>query len=320
MKISINPAGFEAEHLAALNRSFGDWGDGRRWRWCFARSSSSEPADIVVAEVNGAAIAGTGISYRRMITPDGGTLLAGILTAAWSHPVKSARGAYMHVMSEAMRRIAERGGAVALGFMPQNKSSGLQLLRAGAMAATTAYVSTPAGWNDGLPGELKSCVLTSSLIEELFRRVNRRAQRGLRFTYPDIGEFGGQFLERPHPVEVLADAKGSYFILERLSQAMNLLAVLPADGDARAPGQHLMDAAQLAADQDSKLLSYASNEHAIAEAVAAGLVAKPGFITVTIANVQALSTAVSSALEGGAATSACFAMLRAFHVENGDRM
>ncbi|MHC2616574.1 hypothetical protein [Bradyrhizobium diazoefficiens] len=76
MKVSINPAGFEAEHLAALNRSFGDWGDGRRWRWCFARSSLSEPADIVVAEVNGAAIAGTGISYRRMITPDGGTLLA----------------------------------------------------------------------------------------------------------------------------------------------------------------------------------------------------------------------------------------------------
>lgn len=101
---------------------------------------------------------------------------------------------------------------------------------------------------------------------------------------------------------------------------MNLLAVLPADGDARAPGQHLIDAAQLAADQNSKLLSYASNEHAIAEAVAAGLVAKPGFITVTIANVQALSAAVSNALEVGAATSACLAMLRAFHVENGDRM
>jgi len=320
VKLSINPAGFEAEHVAALNRSFGDWGDTRRWRWCFARSSSPEPADIIVAELNGVAIAGTGISYRRLMTPNGGTWLAGVLTAAWSFPVKSARGAYMHVMAEATRRIAERGAAVALGFMPQNKSSGHQLLRAGAMAAATAYVSMPRHWNCKVQGTLKPCASTSALIEELFRRVNRRAEDGLRFVYFDVDDFAGQFLERPRPVELFADARDSYFIFERLPHAMNLLAVLPADGDASPSRQHFAEAAQLAAGWECDLLAYASNGIATAEVIAAGLVTKPGFITVGIANHRALSLAIPGVVDEDAAASACLSMLRNFHVENGDRM
>ena len=320
MKLRINPVGFEAEHVAALNRSFGYWGDARRWQWCFARSSSPEPTDIIVAELNGAAIAGTGISYRQLMTPDGCTWLAGILTAAWSFPVKSARGAYMHVMAEAMRRIAERGAAVALGFMPQNRSSGHQLLRAGAMAAATAYVSMPGHRNGKVPCTLKRCALTSALIEELFRRVNRRAKDGLRFVYSDVVEFAGQFIERPRPVEVFADARDGYFIFERLPQAMNLLAVLSADGGARPSRQHFAEAAQLAAGWECDLLAYASNRIATAEAIAAGLVTKPGFITLSIANRRSLSAAMLGVVDEDAAASACLAVLGDFHVENGDRM
>lgn len=325
MKISINPEGFEAEHLSALNRSFGNWGDARRLRWCFARSSSPLPADVVVAELNGTAIAGTGISYRRLLTPNGGTMLAGIFTAAWSFPIKSARGAYMHVMSEATRRIAERGGALALGFMPQNKSSGHQLLRAGAMAATTAYVSV-SGRSHGemssgfKPCLLKPCLLTSALVEELFRRTNKRAEGGLKFVYSDIDEFAGQFLERHHPVEVFVDATDGYFIVERLPQAINLLAALPADRGAHPSRQHFAEAARLATSQTCGLLAYASNEVAISEAVAAGLVTKPGFMTVTVASPSDLSAALTATTDEDAAASACLAMLRALHVENGDRM
>jgi hypothetical protein len=320
VKISINPSGFEAEHLSALNRSFGDWGDARRWQWCFARPSAREPADIIVAEWNGAAIAGTGISYRRLVTPDGGTLLAGILTAAWSFPVKSARGAYMQVMTEAARRIAQRGGALELGFMPQSKSSGHQLLRAGAMAATTAYVLMPEGWTSAMRDELRPRALTAALAEELFRRANARAGDGLRFVYFDVAEFAGQFLERSRPVEVFVDGRDDYFIFERLPQTMSLLAVLPADFGSYPTRQHFADAAQLAASQGCGLLAYAANQTAISEAVAAGLVTKPGFITVTIANAQALSAALPGVEGKDVAASACLAMLSRLHVENGDRM
>jgi hypothetical protein len=321
VKISVNPPGFEAEHLSALNRAFGDWGDARRWQWCFARASAREPADIIMAESNGAVIAGTGICYRQLATPGGGTLLAGILTAAWSFPVKSARGAYMQVMSEAMRRIAERGGALALGFMPQSKSSGHQLLRVGAMAATTAYVSMPGRWSDAMHHHgLKPRVLTSALAKELFRRGNARAGDGVRFVYSEIDEFAGQFLERPRPVEVFVDGGEGYFVFERLPRAMSLLAVLPPDGGARPSRQHFADAAQLAAAQNCGLLAYAANRTAISEAVAAGLVTKPGFITVTIASSQALSGAMTGVEGEDAAASACLAMLGMLHVQNGDRM
>jgi hypothetical protein len=68
------------------------------------------------------------------------------------------------------------------------------------------------------------------------------------------------------------------------------------------------------------MLAYASNEVTISEAVAAGLVTKPGFITVTIASVEALSAALRGAASEEAATSAYLAMLATLHVENGDRM
>ena len=318
MKISLNPAGFAAEHLSALNRSFGDWGDERRWRWCFARPGSPLPADIIVAELDGATIAGTGICYRRLMVPGGRTVLAGVLTAAWSFPVKSGRGAYMRVMSEAKRRIAEQGGGVALGFMPQSKSSGHQLLRADAMAAVTAYVSTSRRPLGTAQGGLKSCVVTEALVEELFRRMNRRAEGAVRFIYQDIGEFSGQFIERLNPVQVLVDAEGCYFIFERMRQTMNLLAVLPAVGGAISWRQCFAAASHAAAEQDCGLFAYASNELVLSEAVAAGLVAKPGFMTVTIASPGDLSAAL--AIGDRDVASACLATFRGLHVENGDRM
>lgn len=319
MKISLNPAGFEADHLSALNRSFGDWGDAHRWQWCFARLGSVLSTDIIVAELNGAAIAGTGISYRRLMTPGGRTLLAGILTAAWSFPVKSARGAYMRVMSESMRRIAEQGGAVALGFMPQNKSSGHQLLRADAMAAVTAYVSTSGRPNAKAQGRLKSCLVTATLVEELFRRMNWRAEGALSFVYSGIGEFIGQFIERPNPVQIFVDGTGCYFIFEYLPHTMNLLAVLPEAGDAPSWRERFVEARYLADEQGRGLFAYASNEFVISEAVAGGLVAKPGFMTVTIASPAALSAALATTADEDIA-STCLATFRTLRVENGDRM
>ena len=88
MKININPPGSEAKHLAALNRSFGDWGDARRLQWCFARASSPLAADVIFAELNGAILAGVGISYRRLMTPAGRSMLAGILTPFFTSPLR----------------------------------------------------------------------------------------------------------------------------------------------------------------------------------------------------------------------------------------
>ena len=318
MKININPPGSEAEHLAALNRSFGDWGDARRLQWCFARASSPLAADVIFAELNGAILAGVGISYRRLMTPAGRSMLAGILTAAWSFSV--ARGTYMRVVSEAARLIAERGGAVMLGFMPQDKSSGHQLLRAGAMAASTAYLWTSGRQQSPPHGRLRTCLLTDALIDEIFQRVNRRAGPGLRFVYPTREEFVGQFIDRPRPVDVFTDARDACFIFERMPRALNLLACLPAAGDTRPAREHLAEAAGLAGEEGRELLAYASNEAALSEAVAAGLAAKPAFMTVTIACHQALAEALPDARDEPAAGTACLAILKCLHVENGDRM
>ena len=318
MKIKINPRGIEAEHLAALNRSFGDWGDARRLQWCFARASSPLAADVIVAESNGVILAGVGISYRRLITPAGRSMLAGILTAAWSF--SATRGTYMRVVSEAARLIAKRGGAVMLGFMPQDKSSGHQLLRAGAMAASTAYLSTSGRQQSAAQSRLRPCSLTDALIDEIFHRVNRRAGAGLRFVYSTREEFMGQFIDRPRPVEVCMNTSDAYLIFERMPRALNLLACLPAAGEARPSRELLAEAAGLAGQEGRELLVYASNEAALSEAVAAGLVAKPAFMTVTITCHQALAEALPDAHDEPAAESACLAILRSLHVENGDRM
>lgn len=317
MNIRVNPAGFETEHLAALNRSFPGWGDERRLRWCFGRSS-----DLVVAELDGVAVAGTGISYRRMRAPHGGGMLVGIFTAAWSFPVRAERGLYLRVMTEATRLIGERGGALALGFMPQDKSSGHQLLRTGAMAVATAYVMTPADVDISLSDTWESCSDSPELRAVLFERAGQRARDGLSFVYSDAGDFAGQFLERPHPVQALVNNCGDYLLVERTSRALNLLAALPAGGG-RASGALLREAAALAAREGRPLFAYAANAGAIAEAAAAGLVTRPGFMTVTVASHQSLSAALDPGgqrTDSRSAETLCHAALTALHVENGDRM
>jgi hypothetical protein len=325
VKVLINPAGFQAEHLAALNRSFPGWGNEPRLRWCFGRSTG-QPADLIAIELDGVAVAGTGISYRQMMTPSGRHMLVGILTAAWSFPVRAERGIYMRMMSEAMRLIAERGGALALGFMPQDKSSGHQLLRAGAMAAMTAYMTTPANWqasaSAALPGTWRPCAITPALCAELFKRLERRAGDGLRFVYPDVDAFADQFLRRPHPVQVMIDANDDCIVVEQSPRTVSLLAALPADGG-RPSAALLKAAASLAAQEKRPLLAYASNARAVAEAVVAGLVARPAFMTVSIASPEILSVALSRegvAADAQAVQTACLVALEALHVENGDRM
>jgi hypothetical protein len=54
--------------------------------------------------------------------------------------------------------------------------------------------------------------------------------------------------------------------------------------------------------------------------VAAGLAAKPAFMTVTIACHQALAEALPDARDEPAAGTACLAILKCLHIENGDRM
>jgi hypothetical protein len=325
MTIRINPADFRAQHLSALNRAFPGWGDERRLQWCFGRSSSEPPADVVVVEVGGIAVAGTGISYRRLVTPHGRSMLVGIFTAAWSFPVKAERGIYMRMMAAAVKLIAERGGALALGFMPQDKTSGHQLLRAGAMAVSTAYMLTSGTGSGPESSALKPCAMTELVRSELFRRVNLRADGCLKFAYSGIDEFAAQFLERPNPVQVLADPMGNYFIVERTSTAMSLLSVLLADDGAPQYRQSLAEASSLAAQQRLRFLLYASNGRAISAAAGAGFVARPGFVTATIACRESLTVALSDngtdmARDEMALSTACLAALQSLHVENGDRM
>lgn len=80
-----------------------------------------------------------------------------------------------------------------------------------------------------------------------------------------------------------------------------------------------MEARYLADEQERGLFAYASNELVISEAVAAGLVAKPGFMTVTITSPSDLSAAMATSADEDVA-SACLTSFRTLHVENGDRI
>lgn len=321
MNFRINPVGIESEYLFLLNLAFGNWGDASRLSWCFGGSSAQRAADIIVLESDGALVAGTGISYRHLVAPSGQSMLVGILTAAWTHPNKRERGLYLHVMREAGRLVAERGGALMLGFMPQDRLSGHQLLRAGSLAVSTAYLTTEGGRCTARGGALRRCVLTDDLQRELFRRVNLRAEQTLRFLYPSMEAFVLQFLERVNPVQILVDSEDNYFLVERSESVINLLAVLPST-----PGlptkEHLRTAVALAMHEQKELFAYASNGAAISTAASVGLVAKPGFLTATVADRAAFLAAVSGDPMASDAfiKTQCQEILCTIHLENGDRM
>lgn len=322
MEIEVNPAGVEDEYLASLNRCFGHWGDARMFDWCFRRPGAP-PADLLVGRAEGELVAGSAVTYRTLVLPNGRRATAGIITGSWTLPEARGRGAFSRLAQACVRAAAARGAPVTLAWSTLDNPSTRGMERVGAAQFKTAYVSsapeTPVP-DAGLP--VIPVEDPEAALEAMLAALSREAEGFAHVGYTPA-EWRAQFLGRPGTTELLAIGDAGWSVVERSGEWDRVQVVAPV-----APGALEPCVAALlrrAALGRRRLFAFTTVPRWMECFGALGLEMRPGRLSVFVGDPLALG-----ALTGGAPRSeldashlgdpADVAYLGRWHVQSGDRM
>lgn len=231
LEVEVNPPGAGEEYLRHINDCFGGWGTPAKFDWCFARQAGGPPADLIVMRLQGRMIAGSAVTYRRVLLADGTPLLAGVLTGSWTLPEARGQGCFSRAIDETLALTAAHGGGLVLGCGTETNASARRIAAAGSALFPTVYASSgpgtplpPAGPAPAPPADPER-----ALAE--MRDALERAQAGhVRIHYtPD--EWRAQFLERPNPVEFLALGDDGWCVVEPVGEFDRVQALVPRASD-----------------------------------------------------------------------------------------
>jgi hypothetical protein len=213
----------EDGYLDALNVCFPNWGGRAMFDWCFARQAAGHVPDILRLFVDGRAVAGTAIVYRRVTLREGVEVIAGIVTGSWTLPEARGEGAFTRLIGASREQIASRGGALLLGFVRADNASSRGLLRAGADLTPTFYCRS-GGSTGPAPADLQDA--TRDWRAETFLRD----RRGTRFAY-SIEEWTAQFVNRPGAVARLEHPGRWSAVVQRTEEFDRILALTAGPDD-----------------------------------------------------------------------------------------
>jgi hypothetical protein len=121
--IKRNPAGMEAVYIECLNACFDGWGGPGMYRWCFARTGGSHPADLMVLEEDGHLIAGSVINYRHVSLANNAAILVAVMTGSWTLPAARQNGCFKRIIQGSLALAEERGAALLLAFVTESNPS-----------------------------------------------------------------------------------------------------------------------------------------------------------------------------------------------------
>jgi GNAT superfamily N-acetyltransferase len=136
-----NPAAFAETYLKNLNTAFGSWGNTELYEWVFQRECGSfAPEQLILRDESNEVLAGSGVSYRRLILPNGNAMDVGIMTGSWTLPAARGRGCFTRIIEESRLLCADRGCGLLLAFVTQDNPSRRALERAGSALFPSRYV------------------------------------------------------------------------------------------------------------------------------------------------------------------------------------
>ena len=227
MKVELNPGGAEREYLAALNASFGAWGDEARFAWAFRRTAGGPPADLMLLRDGGALLAGSAVSYRQARWGAATPTLVGIMTGSWTLPAARGKGCFTRIIDESRACCRARGAALLLAFVTEDNASFRRLRDAGSRLYETAYWNLAPGAGPASAAEPRAPAVPAD-APALHAAHEGRPDEGLRFTY-DAEGYRGQFLARPTPVEAWRFPEGTALV-ERAGATDRVLALYPEHG------------------------------------------------------------------------------------------
>ena len=293
MQLEINPPGIDSAYLRCLNTCFPGWGDAQMAQWAFRRALAPDPLpDLMVLREGDELLAGSAVSYRSVVLPNGSTVRAGIMTGSWTLPAARGRGCFTRVIEESVAVTQERLGALLLAFVTEDNPSCRQLLKAGAAAVPTSYFFTDLDASSQMSGPELAIAGEDDLPDAVALWAKSREGK-CRFAYSSLEDWKGQFLERPGRVDAVRDASGAFAILERTSTTDRIQAWwAPTQESALQLFQSLRDHAW---SNGRKLFSFSTDATLTAQCEAMGLRKKPGYLTVMVTDWERFGNALQIA-------------------------
>jgi hypothetical protein len=225
LKLLVNPLDTEAEiGIDFLVHCFGESWKPAMYRWYLQRIFHGEAPDRLVLLDGRCVVATAGIAYRQLRTPDLTIHRVAIMVAACVPPHEQGRGRFSRLWKGAVNYCATHDCTALLGFVTADNASCLILRRARAVQIPSSYVIS-----DDQPRE--STVVAPDVAEVAYDAWRDYADRALRnqcstaaagLHYPDINAWRSQFIDRPHPVELLRVGDTSRAIIERVDETDRL--------------------------------------------------------------------------------------------------
>jgi len=304
LRILVNPQGMNADiGVCFLARCFGTRWTEAMYRWYLQRSFAGESPDRLILMDGERVVAGCGLAYRLLRTPDGTVHPVSIVVAAGTVPGERGRGCYARVLQAAVDRSALRGCTAVLGFVTADNATGRGLRRLGATAVASAYIASPGVAR--IPGTaiLRLCSANGADGWHASARLSSPPlQAG--FHYPDVNAWRSQMVDRPHPVRSLRVGTTCRALIECVGDTDRLQWL---DGNPRERLAAIRAIAAHAHRRKRHFFMYSTRPGDAAVARRLGLVATPGYMMAL-----APQTRHEPTVRGWAALP--------WHVQSGDRM
>jgi GNAT superfamily N-acetyltransferase len=301
LRILINPDDPEGEAGARfLTRCFATrWTDGM-YRWYLQRAFGGEAPDRVILAEGARPVAGCGLVYRQLRTPDGALHRVSVVVAACTLPDERGRGLYARVLQAAVERSAERGCTALLGFVTAENATGRGLRRLGAAAIASAYIGSRQ--RRPMPGASPLRLRETRVADDWPARAAAAASAA--FHYPDVSAWRSQIVDRPQPVDSVRIGATCRAVIEPVGDTDRLQWL---DGEARERSAAIRALVTRAGCRKRKFFMYSTCPQEAAAARRLGLDVHPGYL-------------MARAVQAGAA-----ARVRAWgglngRIQSGDRM
>ena len=277
LRVLVNPQGMNADiGVGFLTRCFGTRWTEAMYRWYLQRSFGGETPDRLILMDGERVVAGCGLAYRLLRTPDGTVHPVSVVVAACTVPGERGRGCYARVLQAAIDRSALRACTALLGFVTADNATGRGLRRLGATAVPSAYIASHGVSRP--PGTVTLRLRRAKAADGWPAHANARLsspplQAG--FHYPDVSAWRSQMVDRPHPVQSLRVGTTCRALIECVGDTDRLQWL---DGDQRERAAAIRAIAAHAHRRKRHFFMYSTRPEDAAVARRLGLVARPGYM------------------------------------------
>ena len=230
MRLDLNPEGADEHYLEALNSCFGGWGGQREFDWYFRRPFGGRVADRFVISEGGEWLAGSAVSWRRLMGADGVQRLVGIMTGSWTLPAARGRGCFRAMIDASRQRCVEEGAAWLLAFVTKDNGSRRLLQAAGSLMIPTHYLWSEEGAATFEMQAALSCRQVDpepDRLESWWRQSAQLRGRHTHLFYEDAAAWTDQFIDRPLPTDLLEVERLGSVAIERHPVFDRVLASVP---------------------------------------------------------------------------------------------